>query len=464
MSMLNIGSSALLAAQTALATTSHNISNINTPGYSRQRVEQGTLPANFVGGYYVGNGAAVNTIERVFNQFLVSQLRTYTSAEAQQDGFLTFSKQVDDLLGSSSLSINGGLEAFFNATQEVANDPTSIAARQVLVTQGELLANRFNTLDSQLSNLDQQIDSTIKVSIDDINVLSQGIVDLNKSIAESLAAGHQPNDLLDKRDKLVNDLSALVSINVVEQDNGAVNIFIGNGQALVVGNTRTTLSAIADNSTNPPRTAIGFGPSQINVTQQITGGEIGGALLARTQVVDTTRAELDLLAESIVTAFNNVHSVGVDLDGATGGDFFAAAGTTAATISMAISDPRHIAASSSGVVSGVGNNENALALAALQNDKTTVEVNPGPPPVTQSFNDQYGAIVSQVATRTNQATVSQQTQAGLVSQIRQRSESVSGVNLDEEATSLIKFQQAYQAASQIITVSNTVFNSLLNAM
>ncbi len=463
MSMLNIGSSALLAAQTALATTSHNISNINTPGYSRQRVDQGTLPANFVGGYYVGNGAAVNTIERVFNQFLVSQLRTYTSAEAQQDGFLTFSKQVDDLLGSSSLSINGGLEAFFNATQEVANDPTSIAARQVLVTQGELLANRFNTLDSQLSNLDQQIDSTIKVSIDDINVLSQGIVDLNKSIAESLAAGHQPNDLLDKRDKLVNDLSALVSINVVEQDNGAVNIFIGNGQALIVGNTRTTLSAIADNSTNPPRTAIGFGPSQINVTQQITGGEIGGALLARTQVVDTTRSELDLLAESIVTAFNTVHGNGVDLDGAAGGDFFAAAGTTAATISMALSDPRHIAASST-TEPGVGNNENALALAALQNDKTTVVVNPGPPPVTQSFNDQYGAIVSQVATRTNQATVSQQTQAGLVSQIRQRSESVSGVNLDEEATSLIKFQQAYQAASQIITVSNTIFNSLLNAI
>lgn len=463
MSMLNIGSSALLAAQTALATTSHNISNINTPGYSRQRVDQGTLPANFAGGYYVGNGAAVNTIERVFNQFLVSQLRTYTSAEAQQDGFLTFSKQVDDLLGSSSLSISGGLEAFFNATQEVANDPTSIAARQVLVTQGELLANRFNTLDSQLSNLDQQIDSTIKVSIDDINVLSQGIVDLNQSIAESLAAGQQPNDLLDQRDKLVNDLSALVSINVVEQDNGAVNIFIGNGQALIVGNTRTTLSAISDNSTNPPRTAIGFGPSQINVTQQITGGEIGGALLARTQVVDITRAELNVLAESIVTAFNSVHGNGVDLDGAAGGDFFDAAGTTAATISMAISDPRHIAASST-TDPGVGNNENALALAALQNDKTTVVVSAGPPLVTQSFNDQYGAIVSQVATRTNQASVSQQTQAGLVSQIRQRSESVSGVNLDEEATNLIKFQQAYQAASQIITVSNTVFNSLLNAM
>lgn len=463
MSMLNIGSSALLGAQTALATTSHNISNINTPGYSRQRTEQGTLPANFAGGYYVGNGVAVNSIERVFDQFLVSQLRTYTSAEAQQDGFLTFSKQVDDLLGSSSLGINGGLEAFFNATQEVANDPTSIAARQVMVTQGELLANRFNTLDNQLSNLDQQIDSTIKASIDDINVLSQGIVDLNQAIAESLAAGKQPNDLLDKRDKLVNDLSALVSINVVEQDNGAVNIFIGNGQALVVGNTRSTLSAIADNSTNPPRTAIGFGPSQINVTQQITGGEIGGALLARSQVVDTTRAELDLLAESIVTAFNTVHSNGVDLDGNAGGDFFAATGTTAATISMAISDPRHIAASSA-TNPGVGNNENALALAALQNDKTTVVVNAGPPPVTQSFNDQYGSIVSQVATRTNQASVSQQTQAGLVSQIRQRAESVSGVNLDEEAANLIKFQQAYQAASQIITVSNTIFNSLLNAM
>lgn len=130
---------------------------------------------------------------------------------------------------------------------------------------------------------------------------------------------------------------------------------------------------------------------------------------------------------------------------------------------MAITDPRLIAASST-TNSGVGNNENALAMAALQTDKTTVVLNPGPPVISRSFNEQYGSIVSQVATRTNQASVTQQTQAGLVSQIRQRAESVSGVNLDEEAANLIKFQQAYQAASQIITVSNTVFNSLLNAL
>ena len=462
MSMLNIGSSALLAAQNALATTSHNISNVNTAGYSRQRTDQGTQPANFEGGYYIGNGVGVTGVDRIFNQFLVNQLRTYTSAESQQDGFLTFSKQVDDLLGSSSLSISGGLEAFFNSVQEVANDPTSIAARQVMLTQGDLLANRFNTMDSQLGELDRQIDNTLSASIKDINVLSQGIKDLNLSISESLAAGYNPNDLLDKRDKLIGDLSELVSVNVVEQDNGAVNVFIGNGQGLVVGNSRVELSTIADNSTNPPRTAIGYGPSQINITQQLSGGEIGGAILARTDVVDSTRAELDILAESIVTAFNTAHGNGIDLNGNAGTDFFDAAGTTAATISMNITDTRLIAASST-TNPGVGNNENALAMAALQTDKTTVILNPGPPVISRSFNDQYGSIVSQVATRTNQATVSQETQAGLVSQIRERSESVSGVNLDEEAANLIKFQQAYQAASQIITVSNTVFNSLINA-
>jgi len=462
MSMLNIGSSALLAAQTSLATTSHNISNINTDGYSRQRTHQGTQPANFEGGYYIGNGVGVTGVDRIFNQFLVNQLRTYTSAESQQDGFLTFSKQVDDLLGSSSLSISGGLEAFFNSVQEVANDPTSIAARQVMLTQGDLLANRFNTMDSQLGELDRQIDNTITASVKDINVLSQGIVDLNQSISESLAAGYNPNDLLDKRDKLISDLSELVSVNVVEQDNGAVNVFIGNGQGLVVGNSRVALSTIADNSTNPPRTAIGYGPSQINITQQLSGGEIGGAILARTDVVDSTRAELDVLAESIVAAFNTAHGNGIDLNGNAGTDFFDAAGTTAATINMNITDTRLIAASST-TDPGVGNNENALAMAALQTDKTTVVLDPGPPVISRSFNDQYSSIVSQVATRTNQATVTQETQAGLVSQIRQRAESVSGVNLDEEAANLIKFQQAYQAASQIITVSNTVFNSLINA-
>jgi len=249
----------------------------------------------------------------------------------------------------------------------------------------------------------------------------------------------------------------------VPQSNGTVNIFVGNGQGLVVGTTQVDLNTISDSSFDPPRLNIGFGSTQTDITNQITGGSLGGALQFRNNIIDNTRAELDLLAESIVTAFNTAHSNGFDLDGNAGGNFFDPTGTTAADINVVLTDPRQIAASS-GTNIGTGNNENALALADLQTDNTLVQVSAGPPPVTRSLADQYGVIVSDVATRTRQAEVSQETQQALLQQTKQRFDSVSGVNLDEEAADLIKYQQAYQAASQIIVVSNTIFDTLINAV
>ncbi|MBD3634975.1 MAG: flagellar hook-associated protein FlgK [Methylophaga sp.] len=463
MSILNIGTSALTAAQTALSTTSNNISNINTEGYTRQRAEQVTRPANYEGNFYLGSGVTVNSVERIYDSFLATQVRSYTSQEAQQDSFLSYSRQVDNLLGSSELGINGGLDAFFGAVQEVANDPTSISARKVMLTEGELLASRFNTLDSQLTQLTSDVDNDIAVGVDDINNITRGIAELNQAILEAEGAKGSPNDLLDKRDQLINKLSEYVSVTTVPQSNGTVNIFVGNGQGLVVGTTQVDLNTISDSSFDPPRLNIGFGSTQTDITNQITGGSLGGALQFRNNIIDNTRAELDLLAESIVTAFNTAHSNGFDLDGNAGGNFFDPTGTTAADINVVLTDPRQIAASS-GTNIGTGNNENALALADLQTDNTLVQVSAGPPPVTRSLADQYGVIVSDVATRTRQAEVSQETQQALLQQTKQRFDSVSGVNLDEEAADLIKYQQAYQAASQIIVVSNTIFDTLINAV
>ncbi len=465
MSILNIGTSALTTAQTSLATTSNNISNVNTEGYTRQRAEQVTRPSNYEGGFYLGSGVTVNGVERIYNSFLASQVRSYTSQESQQDSFLSYSRQVDDLLGSSELGINQGLDAFFAGVQEVANDPTSISARQVMLTQGELLANRFNTMDSQLSQLERNIDNDIAVAVDDINNMTRGIAELNQAIleAEGSASGADPNDLLDKRDQLINQLSEYVSVTTVQQSNGTVNIFVGNGQGLVVGSSQTDLSTLSDSSFDPPRLNIAFGASQQNITNQVTGGSLGGALQFRTDIIDGTRADLDLLAESVVTAFNTVHGNGFDLNGNAGGNFFDPAATTAGDINVVLTDPRLIAASS-GTNIGPGNNENALALADLQTDNTTVQISAGPPPVTRSLADQYAVIVSDVATRTRQAEVSQQTQQALLQQTKQRFDSISGVNLDEEAADLIKYQQAYQAASQIIVVSNTIFDTLINAV
>lgn len=464
MSILNIGTSALNAAQAALSTTSNNISNVNTEGYTRQRTDQVSTPSHYNGNFYLGTGVTITSVERIYNSFLATQVRSYTSQEGQQNTFLSYSRQVDDLLGSSELGISDGLDAFFGAVQEVANDPTSIAARKVMLTQGELLANRFNTLDSQLNQLSRNIDNDITVAVDDINNLSRGIAELNQAILEAEGSTQaDPNELLDKRDHLINKLSEYVSVSTVQQSNGTVNIFVGNGQGLVVGSTQVDLNTISDNSYDPPRLNIGFGPTQIDITNQVAGGSLGGALQFRNDIIDDTRNELNLLAESMVTAFNNVHTNGFDLDGNAGGNFFDPAAITAADINVVITDPRLIAASS-GVNTGTGNNENALALVDLQTDNSVVQVSAGPPVVTRSLSDQYAVIVSDVATRTRQAEVSQEAQQALLQQTKQRFDSVSGVNLDEEAANLIKFQQAYQAASQIIVVSNTIFDSLINAV
>jgi flagellar hook-associated protein 1 FlgK len=319
-------------------------------------------------------------------------------------------------------------------------------------------------MDAQLTQLERNIDNDIAVAVDDINNITQGIAELNQSILEAEGSSRaEPNELLDKRDQLINELSKFVSVTTVEQSNGTVNVFVGSGQGLVVGSSQIDLTTITDNSFDPPRLNIGFGPGPIDITTQVTGGSLGGALQFRSQIVDDTRADLDLLAESLVTAFNTAHTNGFDLDGNAGGNFFDPAATTAGDINVVITDPRLIAASS-GVNTGPGNNENALALADLQTDDTVVQISAGPPVVTRSLSDQYAVIVSDVATRTRQAEVSQQTQQALLKQTQQRFDSVAGVNLDEEAADLIKYQQAYQAASQIIVVSNTIFDTLISAI
>lgn len=456
MSMLNIGVTALRATQSSLATTSHNISNVNTEGYSRQRAEQVTNLPNFQGSHYIGAGVNISSVNRIFNDFLSTQVRSYASQAAQFDTYHEYASQVDEILSSVELGVEAGLESFFAAAQEVSNDPTSVAARQVFLAEAGILANRFNTTDTQLRTFDRQIDEQVTVAIEDVNVISRGIVGLNQAIIEATVAGTTPNDLLDQRDHLINQLSEYLSVAVVPQDNGAVNVFVGSGQALVVGSGQTDLRAISDGGA-PPRVTVGYGPAAINISAQLTGGTISGALQVRAEVLDTARAELDALAANIVATVNNIHNDAtspngaIDLDGNPGGDLFDPAGLTASTMNVLITDPRLIAASSN-VNPGQGNNENILDLADLQTDATA------------GFSQAVAIMVANAATKTHRADIGRATQQGLFDQVKLRFDSVSGVNLDEEAANLIKFQQAYQAASQIITVSNTVFNTLINAL
>lgn len=579
-STLSIGTSALLTAQSGLSTTSHNISNVNTEGYSRQRIEQSTRIPEYNGNQYFGTGVQVDDVRRLFDTFLSDQVRQFTAQEEQFDTFTTYAKQVEDLLASDSLSLANGLESFFDSVQAVADDPTSISARQVMLTEADTLANRFNTIDTQLDAFNSQVNLNLQSNVNDVNALVRGIADLNVAIVEAQGGtGASPNDLLDQRDQMINDLSELVSVKTVAQSNGSMNVFIGTGQPVVVGSSANQLSTIFDPN-DSSRLLVALGPNQIDISDQVTGGKLGGLLQVRSDVIDVTRAEIDTLATSLIDTFNSQHRTGLTLDGAAGGNFFAPTDTGSApfpdagTIRLAITDPRDLAIAfpvqlgsisgnsgsagltvdsidSSGVgfdassvlsspltfsfdnttntytvtygagntatisydpatdsgknfdlanltsppntpfpgalppltitLDGVpangdsftinnsttggfnsfGDNRNALALAELQVAKTMKPNGSGNP--TQSFGDAYGILVANVATRTKQAQVGQETQQGLLDQTKIRFDSVSGVNLDEEAASLIKYQQTYQAAAQIITVSNTIFDTLINS-
>lgn len=570
MSLLSIGTSALLTAQGGLSTTSHNISNVNTEGYNRQRIEQGTRVPDYQGGFYTGTGVEITSVTRMYDQFLSDQVRLFTSQEQQLGTFATFARQVDDLLGSSELSLSDGLNRFFDAVQAVADDPTALASRQVMLSEAGTLVNRFNTLDSQLRSANDQININMETAVKDINSLTRGIAEMNRAIAEAAGApGVPPNDLLDQRDQLINALSALVSVSTVQQSNGMVNVFIGSGQPVVVGNSATALSTFTD-PTDSTRLLVGFGSNQVNITQQVTGGSLGGLVSARRDIIDPARAEIDALAAGLMNVFNEQHRVGLTLDGNAGGNFFLPAdpaGQSAASIRLGVSDPRDIAVAlpvtvstafnnsgtaamaisaidgsgagfdavttlvanvvftydvangqysvsyngetqplaynpatdsgktfdlstlgfssdlpltirltgvpadqdaftlansvSGGNFTAVGDNRNALALAELQVRKTLNPDGGGNP--TRSFGDAYGSLVANVATKTRQAEVGQETQKSLLDQTSKRYDAISGVNLDEEAANLIKYQQSYQAAAQIITVSNTVFDTLINA-
>lgn len=629
--LLNIGVSGLLAFQRNLTTTSHNISNVNTPGYSRQRVELGTRQPQFAGAGYVGNGVQVSGVQRVYDSFLTSQIRTSTSANSQLQSLYSYASQVDNLLADSQSGLSPALQDFFGAVQGVADDPASTPARQVLLSNAAGLTDRFQYLNQRLVDLRNGVNTQLQTTTTEINSLAQGIAKINKDIADALGSGGgtAPNDLLDKRDILIVQLAERVAVTTIPQDDGAVNVFIGNGQSLVVGTASNTL-VTSPNAYDPARLEVAFktGTTTVIISDSLTGGTLGGALQFRNQVLDSAQNSLGRLATGLVNTFNAQHLEGQDLNGALGAAFFTAgavqvlarssnggsgvvsaaiadanaltssdyrlqnnAGTYTVTrlsdntvttlagfpgapatvdgvtislssgvinsgdsfliqptrngardISVAISDPRKIAVAapirtgkslsnlgsaevSAGEVlnsanpallntvtitfnnppttfavtgvapdpspvaytsganiayngwqiqitgtpqagdtftlqqntNGVSDNRNALLLGGLQTQLSLAGSS-------ASYQDLYGQVVAQVGSTTHQADISRQAQESLLGQVTAARDAVSGVNLDEEAADLVRFQQAYQAAAQVISSSNSLFDALLNAV
>ncbi|MDN5848506.1 MAG: flagellar hook-associated protein FlgK [Nitrococcus sp.] len=321
--------SGLLAFQRALNTTAHNIANVNTEGYSRQRVELGTLPALGTGSGFIGSGVQTESVRRVFSQARETAVQR-NSAELQRlSTFSELATRLDNLLADQAAGLSPALQDFFDAVQDVANDPISSTSRQMLLSSGENLVARLNFLDDRFSALKGEVESQMRLQVDEVNQIAATIAELNEAIVTAQGRiGHPPNDLLDQRDALTLDLSERVATRVVAQDNGAVNVFIGNGQTLVAGFESNELRLIggADDPTRPEIAIANPGGTATNITATIEGGSLGGLLDARRELIGPARDELGRIAASIAVAFNNQHKLGMqyaaDPGGALGGDFF----------------------------------------------------------------------------------------------------------------------------------------------
>ncbi len=325
--LLGIGASGVTSYKSALDTIGHNISNANTEGYSRQRVDLTAHQPSFMGYGFVGNGVQVESIERLYDRFVDAQIRGSTSNQAEFETYRSYAAQLDNLLADESLSLDPSLQNFFNAVQELADNPFSSISREFLLAESDTLVSRINYLGEQLSDTRVSLNQDLSAAIDDINGIAGSIAEINQSItgAAGIANGVPPNDLLDQRDQLLRDLSRLTNVTTVKQDNGAINVFIGTGQALVIDNEARSL-AITNSAADASKKEISFvtGSSAVTITHQLTGGRVGGMLNFQSEVLDSAQNELGRVVVGLVEQFNAQHQLGTDLSGNLGGDFFTA--------------------------------------------------------------------------------------------------------------------------------------------
>lgn len=632
-SILDIGITGLLTAQRQLLTTGHNISNADTPGYKRQQVVLSTNIPQSSGAGFVGRGVHSTTVQRIYNQFVVSQsLQIQTQSQAM-DSYFSQIKQLDNMLGDSSSGLSPAIQNFFSAVQDVATNPSVIPSRQAMISNGEALVARFQSMDQRMAQIREDVNTQITSTVVDINSLASQIADINHQIllAEGAAGGQPANDMQDQRDELISQLNKLVNTDTVRQSDGSVNVYVGSGQALVVGTQTLSFKAIVSPD-NPDNLTIGLviGSNTVQLPEnQITGGMLNGVLSFRSITLDSAQNALGRIAITLAQTLNAQHQSGMDLNGDMGNDFFtlpspkiisalsnnpassisagisdysalttsdyqfsydgtnyiltrssdntsvstAVAPTgvspltldgvsvTGATIltnerfriqptingakdlAVNISDTTKIAAAgpnrtdaaltntgtgkiSAGTVNplplnsnlqqpltitfhtpydgqydvaGIGtglpatnqaytagsdisfngytfqisgspaagdiftiapnhngsaDNRNALLMGVLQTKNTLANG-------TASYQSAYGQLVSQVGNKTRELEVTSKAQATLLKQTENTMQSVSGVNLDEEAANLMRFQQAYQASSKVIEMSNTLFDSIL---
>jgi flagellar hook-associated protein 1 FlgK len=322
-SLINIGMSGLGAAQSGMYTLGNNIANADVESYSRQQNVQKTKGGQQTGQVFIGTGTTLADVRRVYNAYLENQLRTTTSLSSDATSYLNQITPLDTALSSADTGITAALQSFFSAMQDASAKPTEDASRQLLLTSAQTLAKRFNTLSSQLNQQNSNLNSNMASLATQVNNLTKTIADLNEQISKVGAITGQPNDLLDQRDGAVRELTALIGADVVEQKNGNYDIYLKNGQALVLGSTTQTIG-VEPSATDPTRMSLilNRGSTKMDITNSTTGGELGGLIRYRKETLDPALNELGRVALVVADAINSQLAQGIDKNGNFGASLF----------------------------------------------------------------------------------------------------------------------------------------------
>lgn len=325
-SIFGIGLSGLSAAQAGLITTGHNISNANTAGYHRQQIVQSANTPMYTGVGYMGQGVQVTTVTRLYNAFIDGQLSNAQSQSNQLNSYLFQIKQLDNMLADTSAGLSPSLQDFFSANNGLVANAASVPSRQSVLSSAQSLVARFGALNDRFNQIRDGVNGQITASVSSINSYITQIANLNSRITlmQAGSSQQQPNDMLDQRDQLIAELNKEIKVSVVEQDNGEYNVFVGNGQPLLMGHRPFAMSAepsVADPQQREVYLVTG-GTKILMPQNTLQGGTLGGVLAFRGTTLDSAQNALGRVAIGLAQAFNDQHQLGQDLNGNLGLDFF----------------------------------------------------------------------------------------------------------------------------------------------
>jgi len=474
---LNTALQTLHSMQQSIQTSSHNVANANTPGYSRQSTvlvagHPYSVPAmnRYAPFGQVGTGVVVDRMKRFRDSYLDTQIRQETLARDGWEVRRDVLQQAEVVWNEpSETAINSQMSQFWTSWQNMATTPAETGTRTNLLADADALATTITDTYRQLKDLRTELDAQVGRHVGSINTLASQIASINERIRDVEGVGQQANDLRDQRDQLLTELSGYINVDIHEGESGTVMVSLG-GKLLVMDHVATQLRVEADPANGTLNRVVWADTGQIAqvggvqlagglsaVAPDRLGGKLGGTLIARDMIVPGQMNRLDQIANTLRTQVNTLHSAGFGLDGSTGLNFFTGTGAQDFAVnSVVLADTNKVAAAAD-AASLPGDGSNALAIARLA---TTKLMNGG----TATIDQYYRSGIAELGQQARQAVLMTENQDLLVQHLEERQEQIAGVSLDEETTRMLQYQHTYQAAARVMTTVDGMIDTIINKM